>query len=49
MENNNLYTVTNIDGAGRGLIAARDIRTGEIILKASPAGLGEMIWLYVSF
>ena len=45
---NNTYTVTNIDGAGRGLIAARDIRTGEIILKASPAGLGEMIWLYVS-
>ena len=49
MENNNLYTVANIDGAGRGLIAARDIRTGEIILKASPAGLGEMSWLYVSF
>ena len=45
---NNTYTVAKIHGAGRGLIAARDIRTGEIILKASPAGLGEMSCLYAS-
>ena len=40
--NNNTYTVSNIDGAGRGLLAARDIRAGELILKASPAALGEL-------
>ena len=38
---NNTYTVSNIDGAGRGLLAIRDIKTGELILKASPAALGE--------
>ena len=37
---NNAYRVANIVGAGRGLIATRDIKAGELILKASPAGLG---------
>ena len=34
------YIVADIDGAGRGLIAARDFRAGDLILKATPAGLG---------
>ena len=42
MMENNAYTVSNIDGAGRGLLAVRDIRSGELILKASPAALGEL-------
>ena len=39
---NNAYRVANIVGAGRGLIATRDIKAGELILKASPAGLGRL-------